>query len=252
MAEIDSLNDPFECSLTYDNDNFLREDLLDAEFLKQFEIDYGKQIYHAEIVEILKSKNIWDAYKNVCAQKGIEVNRPSKEQILIGAEFWRKTINDAKINIQICSLSERYESLLMWAHYAENHKGICIEYDFSGSTHILPYLHPVNYTNKVFRIASSKDITALNLIAASLHKSVEWEYEKEWRINFFSKTLYPDKLNNVSVPKPKSIYLGARFDKNNNSLKEEFYRIIEKSKIPVKPLTLDYFEYQLLEQGPSP
>ena len=34
-------------------------------------------------------------------------------------------------SIKICSLSSEYKNFLMWSHYANLHKGICIAYDIS-------------------------------------------------------------------------------------------------------------------------
>ena len=37
----------------------------------------------------------------------------------------------------ICSLSKINDSLLMWSHYANNHKGICVELNMA---HVIKYL----------------------------------------------------------------------------------------------------------------
>src|SRR3954471_5525958 len=43
----------------------------------------------------------------------------------------------------VLSLSERWNSVLMWSHYADNHRGVCIEFDLAEGSY--PSLQPVNY-----------------------------------------------------------------------------------------------------------
>ncbi len=84
-------------------------------------------------------------------------------------------------------LSEDCRAVLMWSHYAANHKGICIGYDTKGFE--FPGLAmPINYQKERIRV----DVTDLffydeipdhsDLIFKILRtKSVDWNYEKEWR-----------------------------------------------------------------------
>nr|WP_254230553.1 DUF2971 domain-containing protein [Vibrio coralliilyticus] len=76
----------------------------------------------------------------------------------------------------------------MWSHYAEQHKGFCIEYDRNpsnllGDNNTLP----VRYTNRlpVFSLQSivSSDLNNRKEYMRSLvlSKAQEWSYENEWR-----------------------------------------------------------------------
>ena len=112
---------------------------------------------------------------------------------------------DSYYNIALLkSFTENKNDLLMWAHYAENYSGICVEYDFSKlSDEILFHLFPVYYSQKRFSkqelkyIVSSYhdfkrtqednvdpiDTTWLkDLLYLFLVKPECWSYEKEWRI----------------------------------------------------------------------
>ena len=50
-------------------------------------------------------------------------------------------------------LSETPSSILMWSHYAMNHTGFCVEYDFNNLSaenhYILEHLEKVNYTDQL-------------------------------------------------------------------------------------------------------
>lgn len=77
-------------------------------------------------------------------------------------------------------LTTQVNSPLMWAHYANSHKGICIEFDstkwlFSCANKVtyqenIPVLDTANQSNKEF------------LDKICLTKAKCWEYEDEWRI----------------------------------------------------------------------
>ncbi len=43
----------------------------------------------------------------------------------------RSAISNTKAEIGICSFTEVYDHELMWAHYADQFKGICVAYNFS-------------------------------------------------------------------------------------------------------------------------
>ncbi|WP_440893369.1 DUF2971 domain-containing protein [Aeromonas dhakensis] len=118
----------------------------------------------------------------------------------------RKNINEIKKECEeyihtsgIISLTENPRSLLMWAHYGNDHKGVCIGYKSEFITHnshaVLPssrpfHAHPikVNY-DKVRFDEHTDDIRNINgddLLNAILLKTLttkgdDWIYEKEHR-----------------------------------------------------------------------
>lgn len=85
----------------------------------------------------------------------------------------------------IFSLSETHNNLLMWAHYADNHKGVVIGFDeehpfFNGTeiAHSTPRLNRVEYNPK----RPVLSLTTRNTPQVFLRKSPEWSYEREWRL----------------------------------------------------------------------
>jgi hypothetical protein len=88
----------------------------------------------------------------------------------------------------VLSFSATWKSVLMWSHYADEHRGICLEFDTSELQH--EHLSPVNYGGERSVLAS--DLLAWKLLgdleaekrAFNKHfysKAPEWRYEKEWR-----------------------------------------------------------------------
>lgn len=72
----------------------------------------------------------------------------------------------------------------MWAHYARNYNGYCIEYDVTKIKDYMIYnLYPVLYEKEYIDITESLINYNKNTgLICNLIKAKEWKYEKEWRI----------------------------------------------------------------------
>ena len=116
----------------------------------------------------------------------------------------------------------------MWAHYGENHGGICIKYDFNKNEILKNECFPVYYVqneeNKVLceKIFSEKKSKNHMLSQLFLRKSKDWSYEKEWRLlvydnSDFSKqnVCYKNNLKYLKFIKPTTVYLGYNMEKDD-------------------------------------
>jgi len=116
-------------------------------------------------------------------------------------------------------------SLLMWAHYAWSHRGICIEYEITPDE-----IEAHNDVNHVLRLcdiryrdrkAMSDYITIDNALLA---KADCWEYENETRLLYYTKRKadwYDDNgkvKDYVTIPgfKVKAVYMGYRIPHNDS------------------------------------
>jgi hypothetical protein len=89
--------------------------------------------------------------------------------------------------VGILSLTERPDNLLMWAHYAKSHEGFVIGFKTADSFLSRPGAHPnaANHLRKVLyskRRVKLKFLTSLGLVEMYFTKSLEWQYEREWRM----------------------------------------------------------------------
>jgi len=113
----------------------------------------------------------------------------------------------------VLSLAARWDCPLMWSHYADEHRGLCIEYDTSGGA--CPEIQPVNYRKpRSIKVSDLVDWKINKLAAAErsildtffFSKASQWRYEKEWR---------DIRLSAGSSPAPyriSAIYFGLRCD----------------------------------------
>lgn len=161
-------------------------------------------------------------------------------------------------NIKISCFSEELFSMPMWSHYADNHTGFCIEYDFTRLSYendLTKYLFPVGYDSRRYDITNlfkktfnePYDPRVILLCFLMNLKHSSWSYEKEWRI---IKMRLPEEKEFTSgledCPlKPTAIYLGVNFDKNEvHSVKEK----LKNFDIPIYVLKVsisEFFEMEL-------
>ena len=108
--------------------------------------------------------------------------------------------------LKIFCFSQTRESFPMWAHYANNHQGVCLEYDakdimLTDLCEVPAYaLTPVVYTEKF----ATDDIENY---MAHFSKSNQWSYEEEVRI------VCQMEGNVLKFPYLKSVNLGADMPK---------------------------------------
>jgi hypothetical protein len=137
-------------------------------------------------------------------------NSKEKFQPVINAV--ESILNDTK-KIGVYSLSKTFNDELLWAHYANSHKGFCIEYDLDvllttyKSNNL--YSFPVIY-KKVPPSINIKDVLSAQKANSIIHKmagykSLRWKYEEEIRI---ITEEYGDQSYDFQAV--KSIYFGLR------------------------------------------
>ncbi|EHF4996297.1 DUF2971 domain-containing protein [Enterobacter hormaechei] len=89
----------------------------------------------------------------------------------------------------VLSLAEDCDCPLMWSHYADNHRGLCLGYTIP--TNAKDKIQPINYTSNSRDIKTSQILQMLNGDANAkleiekaifLRKASPWQYEKEWRM----------------------------------------------------------------------
>ncbi|HEX2878412.1 MAG TPA: DUF2971 domain-containing protein [Polyangiaceae bacterium] len=125
--------------------------------------------------------------------------------------------------LKVCSFTTSSASLVMWAHYADYHRGFCLEYDVATlSANHRRLLFPVSYADDRFSLTehfmqfSAPGAThdpnspfAQHLPAlAAVRKSPHWEYESEWRILVVDGNRPGGRL--LPMPTPVGLYAGAR------------------------------------------
>ena len=138
-------------------------------------------------------------------------------------QSFQNIINMKDTKLGIFSLSKRYDDELLWAHYANSHKGFCIEYDLD---QLLAKQNPkhrffdIQYLDKIQNLDFSQALDqgdSDQLIKKMLgYKSQRWEYEQELRIITENQG-----INTYDYRAVKAIYFGLK------TPNEEIEQVIE-------------------------
>lgn len=219
-----------------------------------------------------KSQKEKEFYKNISSK--------------IHTDFIDKIIDEAikslKQSSMVACLSERIDSTLMWSHYAQNHQGFALTYDFKsrysmdvdvsgvkGTEFADKKILPVRYSNERFDATYYVEFHFIDNYYKSLglefnapffdklfyykillFKSPDWEYEKEWRIIKQTNLDYEDNkpdFDFINQIRPKEIYLGSQINKEN---KERLIEIGKNKNIDIYQMKLGTFskEYKLISK----
>ena len=79
----------------------------------------------------------------------------------------------------ICCFTTKIDSTLMWSHYADHHKGICLE--FATNNDVVCAALKVEYCDEYPFLDLSDDSAEQNLLPL-ISKSSNWAYEDEYRL----------------------------------------------------------------------
>ncbi len=229
-AAPEQLNDPLDCKPTIENDT----DRLALEKLvyKMLKESHDKKIEaahdaYSKILKIDDSKLPETNNSKEYARKQIYEHRYSATEYgkyddnHEGGKYYKDNLINVIQNLLyeeiskkgVLSLSEKWNCPLMWSHYADEHRGLCIEYDMTD--HDCKNIKPVDYKQprsiKVSDIIAWKKHSneAENVILNTFFysKARQWHYEKEWRDI--------DKSGVKSAPfKISAIYFGFRCDES--------------------------------------
>lgn len=98
----------------------------------------------------------------------------------IDLEKLRQDIQNDVDKVGILSLTENPDDLLMWAHYANGHRGLCLEFATS-IEEFFGRAQPVVYSDER-SIFDPREPETNQVEKVVLTKSEHWTYELEWRI----------------------------------------------------------------------
>lgn len=89
-------------------------------------------------------------------------------------------LSDLVRKIGVSCFSDERDNILMWAHYSDNHSGVCL--GFNTSRHLFQTAWQVQYQEQLPVLNRPSDSHDTLLEKSLLTKSAQWGYEREWRI----------------------------------------------------------------------
>lgn len=184
-----------------------------------------------KLYKYMKTDHLKDVINgsHVLLDDGTNYNDPF-ELSIVGKE--RKT--ESRISgVRLTCFTNSYLNKLMWAHYADNNRGVCLTCELP-----VDDVYAVCYTSKRYSeaddidsiIYNSKNYAKRNLKKdyivldkkqkIALLKSLCWSYEKEYRVILTDYSKYKKGTLFFYPIKISNIYLGTNFDETNDNGKE--------------------------------
>jgi hypothetical protein len=238
LTSPEKVNDPYDCGHSIDYAVLFDEcyQKFSPQIIQQFPL----------VTEGLLNAIFYNNYPNEGADENIDLPKTVLNELNhLNSSMLQKLKDDLELSdknnntFKFCSFSERLDSAVMWSHYADEHKGFCIEYDVESMAYEDPRcinLYPIIYSDSVFdatkailRCINKESFNDFHIALSGLIKAKDWSYETEWRLLFNNKEITEDQAYNFG--KPKAVYLGIDMTPNHKQFLEEICR---RKQIPVR------------------
>ena len=174
-------------------------------------------------------------------------------------------------NVKLICFSEVYDSMLMWSHYADSHKGFALMYDLDSFANAKCFTSTgqeyegdvlfgaVEYVERQLDLTQTSEDVAFScllserypelasdfkidvgqLLAAIRQKREEWHYEKEWRLLAIMDNLDEPSPAQYLEVKPSGVILGSHCF---NEAAEKIIAAAQRQDIHVYRMFLDEFD----------
>lgn len=244
-------------------DHFCSEELLkDKRFYKYIDLkeyvfeDLINQRIH--ISKVSSFNDCFDSYPKININSTrLFISKQYKLQITSNAII-KKVVADLlkkfSDNLYCSCFTDDNNNLLMWTHYANESKGICIEYDFLNSLDKYDTIPiPITYSDNrsslspsIFapekknisheeRVEHDRELTHVYTVKAKC-----WEYENEYRIFVDQKEARDFYIYGAKVT---AIYMGPRISKD---AKDKLLKISKKIKCKLYEMKLSDSEFKYI------
>jgi len=115
-------------------------------------------------------------------------------------------------NFRVLCLCQQPDGILMWSHYANNHEGVCLEFEVRKGSFFMdakPVQYPKDYPQ--FKATIGIEKLANGIVGT---KAKLWEYEAEWRVG----KLDQNALSNFPTECLSGVILGCQVSDKNEAL----------------------------------
>lgn len=303
LSHPDSFNDPYDCKVGYDSLGFEKTIVLDYIFKKHC-VESDNSLFgftKSEIEKLSRATTSWERYNSIFSIDYYEflfyhLLRKKDEKFQRTIRTFIQSTNEGienqvakirKTNIRVacfCNLNDEefLKKNQMWAHYADNHRGFCVEYD------ITPLKNELAFKHDYFRYDDTKEeylderrevilkgglfplIYTSNRVSIPISRLVKLHSAEQLDLdndNYYDELLYKtyitkssvwsyekewrfildDKIcdyydNKIPFPYIKKIYLGCRMEKRYIEL---LLDIAEENNINIVFMREDGHKYNL-------
>ena len=229
------LNDPFDCKIPI---NF---GLLDSP---------EKKSQYAEEVTLRYLPRLLNENRNPVDEKMQFLHTLENDLEQHQEKYAQREFQDSENYTGVLSLTYRWDSILMWSHYSNNHRGFCVGFyrEKLISSGLFGTRGDVKYCDN-FPEISPLDFSVperkLQMYFKQTHyKAKDWQYEKEYRLSrtFPNKATIDDRKTIVNNDFIAEVILGLKISEKD---KKAISRIAKKKGFKVFEIYQEPFRFQL-------
>lgn len=140
----------------------------------------------------LESKKLWDSEPEV-------FNDPFEFKYYSSGDGKLKEAFEEAKKFKVVYLTDNPKNILMWSHYGDSHKGLCL--GFENMRHTIPIDYTDDFPKIDFNNKNDQE-KILEFMKIMTTKSSQWSYEKERRMIYIPKidnlVDYPGELKFVN------------------------------------------------------
>lgn len=231
MAPPSWLNDPFDCRIYENHLKFVNNPEQKEKYISDSLFNSSKYLKENNISELQAREILSQRLKDTLHYQ-------------IRSEVIAQEIDDKRIGITC--FSEKWNSMLMWSHYANDHKGYCIGFDEKKMRYsqLFGKIKRVKYSNKY------PELDPLNKEAKSdeikyFYKSEDWKYESEIRaINLFFdyEPPEPNRIITLDDNYIKEVIIGLNTPEEH---RKEIIKVAQQKGIEIWQTIKADFEFKI-------
>ena len=230
LTQPNKLNDPFEFM-----PGGYRGDTVDERYRRAYELLFQEK-YRLRLNEKKGQNYSSEEWPTVVK------NFPKEEVLsLANAVFdemqrrdWTPWVGQISQYYGITCFSKTYDNILMWSHYAAQHKGIVVGFETTN----LSELHPVIYSTERCKIPLSsvcnEEARKQSMIDVMTTKEACWHYEDEWRMVHKLPSISPNGLYLLPFDSNciKEVYIGIRTEEKERQKLIDYLQASQKMMRP--------------------
>jgi len=223
-----NFNDPFDCY----------EELLEFKVTSQFVKD-----------QLMRGILTLDPYSKSLSPNEL-INHLSKTVYTFNNPEVREIFSASKKKLWISCFSEVYNEILMWSHYGDQHKGICIGFNYFGLLETFDFIPSnVKYVTDFKKIDyCSEPVKALEYLINV--KSERWKYEKEIRLRTNKKkapSLNENGIISIHPPAISKIIIGCNNSTSIESIEHKLNKL-NYDNVEIIKLKKSMSSFELIEE----
>ena len=221
-----------------------------SEYYKNEEVQ--RTIYNEYGSGITRSPD-FDDWRNICKDENFASDIPDAiaREFKNGTEYGQKIKEQISSQFGMVSLSETYDNLLMWSHYATSHRGFVVEINsedliWSRDFELLFATYSSERKPLKLRNWECTKVYPNKIVRFICRKSECWAYEKEWRAIFFlSRTRKKGGKFYLDIPTGviTKVIGGIQI---RPDLESELRSVCSEYDIPFQRMIIHQSEYRLI------